>query len=161
MDIILNFNKKSNVEDWKIIDDVVMGGKSNGSFSLNTDGFGVFQGVLSLENNGGFSSVKYQSKPFKVKKNSKIIIKLKGDGKMYQFRIKDDSSKYYSYTKSFFTSGAWEDIEICLKDMLPHFRGKELDLPIFSSDYIEQLVFLIANKKPENFKLLIEKIELH
>jgi NADH dehydrogenase [ubiquinone] 1 alpha subcomplex assembly factor 1 len=161
MGVIFDFNKNSDIQNWNIVDDVVMGGKSVGNFSLSDAGFGLFQGELSLENNGGFSSVCYQFKTLKVNKYSSIIIKLKGDGKDYQFRIKDKLSNYYSYIQPFKTSGEWQDIEISLKDMYPSFRGKQLDLPNFSNDYIEQVVFLIGNKKPEKFELLIDKIELH
>ena len=160
MQIIFDFNKNSNIQGWKIVDDIVMGGKSLGSFKLSPDGFGLFEGHISLENNGGFSSVRYRFKKLKVNEGSNIIIKLKGDGKNYQLRIKDNSSNYYSYITSFVTSGVWQEIEIPLKDMYPSFRGRKLDLPNFSHDYIEEIVFLIGNNKPEKFKLLIDKIEL-
>ena len=57
--IIFDFSPDSNTEQWKIVDDIVMGGKSNGSFSLNEEGHGVFEGHVSLKNNGGFSSLQY------------------------------------------------------------------------------------------------------
>ena len=85
---IFDFNKTSNIDNWKVIDDVVMGGKSSGTFYLNKEGKGVFKGSVSLENNGGFSSVKYQFKEIKIKQYSKIVLKIKGDGKTYQFRLK-------------------------------------------------------------------------
>jgi len=158
--MIFDFNKDSNIQDWKVVDDVVMGGRSYSSFTLSPDHFGVFEGQVSLENNGGFSSVRYQFKKLKVGKDSCIIIKLKGDGKEYQLRIKNDSNNYYSYILPFSTSGYWQEIRIPLQDMYPSFRGRNLDLPNFSHDYLEEIVFLIGNKKPEKFKLLIDKIEL-
>mgnify|MGYP001818979512 FL=1 len=159
--IIFDFNKNSNIETWRIVDDVVMGGRSSGSFKLSPEGFGLFEGQISLENNGGFSSVRYQFKILKVNEANKIIIRLKGDGKNYQFRVKDKTSTYYSYIASFQTSGEWQEIEIPLKDMYPSYRGRTLDLPNFSHDYIEEIVFLIGNKTPEKFKLQIDKIELN
>ena len=39
-----------------IVDDVVMGGESSSTFNLNEDGCGIFEGNISIENNGGFSS---------------------------------------------------------------------------------------------------------
>ena len=161
MQIIFDFNKDSDIQSWKVVDDIVMGGKSLSSFKLSPDGYGLFEGHISLENNGGFSSVRYLFKKIKVNEGSSIIIKLKGDGKNYQLRIKDNSSNSYSYITPFATSGEWQEIEIPLKDMYPSFRGRKLDLPNFSHDYIEEIVFLIGNKKPENFKLLIDKIELN
>lgn len=158
--LIYDFNKNSSPKDWRIIDDGVMGGLSQGKFSIDADGNGVFEGAVSLENNGGFSSVRYQSDKIKVTKVSKVRIRLKGDGKEYQFRIKDKTSSYYSYITTFKTSGNWETITIQLSDLYPSFRGRTLDLPNFKSDSFQEIVFLIGNKKNESFQLLLDKIEL-
>ena len=158
--VIFDFDKKSDIQDWKIVDDVVMGGKSASTFSLNDEGMAVFQGQISLDNNGGFSSVQYAFKKTLVKDYTKIILKLKGDGKDYQFRIKANSNDYYSFIAPFSTSGNWQEVEILLKDMYPSFRGRKLDQPNFSDNYIEEITFLIGNKTEEKFKLLIDKIEL-
>ena len=159
-DIIFDFSKNAEIQNWLIVDDVVMGGKSSGTFNLNTDGFGVFEGSISLDNNGGFSSVRYRFEKTLVKEYSTVHIKLRGDGKKYQFRIKAKSGDYYSYISPFQTTGEWQEIEIPLKDMYPSFRGRKLDQPNFSDDYIEEITFLIGNKKEEDFQLLIDKIEL-
>ena len=158
--VIFDFNKSAEIQNWLIVDDVVMGGKSSGTFNLNTDGFGVFEGSISLDNNGGFSSVRYRFEKTLVKEYSTVHIKLRGDGKKYQFRIKAKSGDYYSYISPFQTTGEWQEIEIPLKDMYPSFRGRKLDQPNFSDDYIEEITFLIGNKKEEDFQLLIAKIEL-
>ena len=158
--MIFDFNTKSDIQNWTIVDDVVMGGKSSGSFNLNPEGFGVFEGSISLKNNGGFSSLRYRFKRLSINEHTSIHIKLRGDGKTYQFRIKSNSDDYYSYISTFATSGEWQETVIPLKDMYPSFRGRKLDMPNFSSEYIEEIAFLIGNKKEENFKLLIDKIEL-
>ena len=158
--IIFDFNKESDIENWVIVDDVVMGGRSAGSFGLNEDGHGVFKGDVSLENNGGFSSVRYRFQKKEIKGSTKVVIKLKGDGKKYQFRIKANSRDYYSYIATFETNGKWQEIEIALSDMYPSFRGRRLDQPNFSSENIEEVAFLIGNKKKEEFMLLLDKIEL-
>ncbi|GAA4892485.1 CIA30 family protein [Flaviramulus aquimarinus] len=158
--IIFDFNQKSDLKNWEIIDDVVMGGKSSGSFGLSPQGYGVFQGSISLDNNGGFSSVHYKFERTLIGGFTKIRLKIKGDNKTYQFRIKSSSGDYYSYITSFSTTGDWQDIEISLKNMYPSFRGRKLDKPNFSEDTIEEIAFLIGNKNEEEFKLLIDKIEL-
>ena len=58
--VIFDFNKKSDLQDWIIVNDVVMGGRSSSTFKLDEDGEGVFEGNISLENNGGFSSLRYR-----------------------------------------------------------------------------------------------------
>ena len=159
--IIFDFNKDSNIDNWFVVNDGVMGGRSKGEFGLSSDGYGVFKGQISLENNGGFSSVRYRFQKLEVNKKSTIKIRLKGDGKRYQFRIKHTAQNYYSYIIYMQTSGEWEDIEIAIKDMYPSFRGRRLDLPNFSHNAIEEITFLIGNKKAENFTLLIDKIVLN
>jgi hypothetical protein len=158
--ILFDFNSTTNINKWRIIDDGVMGGISSGNFKIDSDGNGVFYGTVSLENNGGFSSVRHQMNKTKIKEFSKFVIRLKGDGKDYQFRIKDQVSNYFSYSTTFSTSGEWQEIEIDIKGLYPSFRGRVLDLPNFNSEYIEEMVFLIGNKKYESFKLVIDKIEL-
>ena len=158
--IIFDFTKDSDLQKWVVVDDVVMGGRSLGSFSLNEEGHGVFEGEISLENNGGFSSVRYRPGKIQVNDHTKVVIRLKGDGKEYQFRIKADAEDYYSYVAPFQTSGEWQEIEIPLEEMYPSFRGRRLDLSNFSGEQLEEVAFLIGNKKKEKFKLLLDKIEL-
>lgn len=158
--IIYDFKKDSSTRDWRIIDDGVMGGVSQGRFSINSEGNGVFEGTISLENNGGFSSVRYGFDKIKVNSKSVVSIRLKGDGKKYQFRIKDKYSSYYSYITTFETTGEWQTVQLKLSDLYPSFRGKKLDLPNFNSNSFEEIVFLIGNKKNETFKLTLDKVEL-
>ena len=158
--VIFDFDKTSSLQNWRTVNDVVMGGKSSSTFRLNANGFGAFEGNISLENNGGFSSLRYEFPKIQVKQYTTVHIKLKGDSKDYQFRIKDRSETSYSYIAPFSTTGDWQEIEISLADMHPQYRGRKLDRPNFSEDYIEELTFLIGNKKEEKFKLLIDYIIL-
>ncbi len=159
--IIFDFSNKSDIKNWKIINDRVMGGESMGSIGLNSDGHGIFKGEISLANNGGFSLLRYNSKRIKINDYTKVILKIKGDSKNYQFRLKSKSTSYYSYIKSFSTNGKWQEIEILLSDMYPSFRGRKLDKPNFSEDYIEEIAFLIGNKSNESFELLIDEVRLN
>jgi ribosomal protein S30 len=158
--VIFDFNEKSDAQYWRIVDDVVMGGKSSGTFTMNEEGHGVFQGRVSLDNNGGFSSVRHRFPKIWVKEFKKVVIKLRGDGKNYQFRIKANTREYYSYIAPFSTTGEWQEIEFPLENMYPSFRGRRLDQPNFSKDAIEEITFLIGNKKEESFKLQLDKIVL-
>ena len=157
---IFDFTATADISQWRIVNDGVMGGLSQGSFSLTSEGYGLFKGAVSLDNNGGFTSVRYPFSPLKTNKGSKIKLRLKGDGKEFQFRIKDNSRQYYSYIITFETNGDWQDIEIPLSQMVPSFRGRQLNLPNFSENQIEEIVFLIANKKEERFDLLLDSVEL-
>lgn len=158
---LFDFTISSNLSNWRIVDDVVMGGRSNGNFEINKDGHGKFSGYVSLENNGGFSSLRYNFKTKDVSNYSKIILRVKGDGKPYQFRVKSSSRDYASYIYEFETTNDWITIEIPFKDMYPGFRGRRLRQPNFQGQEMEEIGFLIGNKKEQSFKLLIDNIELN
>jgi hypothetical protein len=158
--LIYDFHSDSNPRDWQVVDDIVMGGVSNGKFAIDHDGNGVFSGNVSTKNNGGFSSIRCAFDKISAKKDQKVKIRLKGDGKEYQFRIKDKSSTFYSYITTFKTTGEWQIIYIPLDTLYPSFRGRALDLPNFNGDSFEEITFLIANKKDEAFQLILDRIEL-
>ena len=157
---LFDFDTKTKADSWRVVNDGVMGGLSEGYFHINADGHGIFSGIISLENNGGFSSVRHFLQPKKLKHKGRLVLKVKGDGKQYQIRIKDKADHNFSYVASFQTSGEWEEIEILLENMKPTFRGQTLNQPNFSGDFIEEVMFLIANKKSESFELLIDKISV-
>ena len=158
--VIFDFNKNSDLSNWNIVDDTVMGGRSSGRFDLSSEGKGIFYGSVSLENNGGFSSVRHRFKRINSGEYNKFIIRLKGDGKKYQFRIKSNADDYYSYIKYFSTSHDWQIIEIAFNELYPTFRGRELDQPNFSGESLEEIGFLFGNKIAEDFRLEIDKIEI-
>jgi len=157
---IFDFNNESDLSDWMVVDDVVMGGRSEGNFSIDDNGHGVFYGDVSLENYGGFSSIRYQFEPKIVAKYKHCVIRLKGDGKRYQFRTKSNIYERHAYIYYFETTGDWQTIKIPLHEMYPTFRGRRIDIPNYPAEQLEQIAFLIANKKAEAFELKIDWIGL-
>ena len=156
--IIYHFNNEDNLKEWVIVNDDVMGGVSKSNLTINKNSNGVFGGKISTAYNGGFASVRYNCKRIYIKDKKSIKLKIKGDEKEYQLRIKANTNDYYSYILPFKTSGKWEEIIIRLKEMYASFRGRRLDIKNFNNDYIEQITFLFGNKKNENFKLIIDSI---
>lgn len=158
--IIFDFSENASLQNWKIVDDIVMGGRSQGQISLSSQGHGRFSGTVSLENNGGFSSVRYLPAGLEVDPKDQIKVRLHGDGKRYQFRIKHDQLASQSYVTYFETTGEWQEITISLDKLYPTFRGRKLDQPNFNHHTIQEIGFLIGNKKAQDFELLIDNIEL-
>jgi len=130
---------------------------SEATFKVGENGTALFTGEVSLENNGGFSSIRYNTQKTDVEGYTTLAITLKGDGKDYQVRIRENNDDYFSYIATFQTSGKWETIEIPLKEMFPSFRGQKLDRPNFKGKTIVELTFLIGNKKAEAFTLELQK----
>lgn len=156
--IVLTFSVETNANSWRVVDDVVMGGRSQGNFSINQEGFAVFSGAVSVENNGGFSSIRHRFATKDMEGVSKAVLLLKGDGKKYQFRVKTKTYDRHSYIAHFETTGELQEIEIELAEMYPSYIGWKLDIPNYSSEQMEEIAFLISNKKAEEFRLEIHKI---
>lgn len=157
---LFDFTPASNIRDWVTVDDTVMGGVSSGNFYLNDAGQGVYTGKVSLENNGGFSLLRYRMPTIRVEGYTKVILRLKGDGKRYQFRAKTSDGDRHSYVGHFTTTGAWEEVAIDLSGLSPQFRGRKLDLPNYPAELLSELAILIGNKKEEKFVLLLDWIKL-
>ncbi|MDF1696722.1 MAG: CIA30 family protein [Saprospiraceae bacterium] len=157
---LFDFDAKSDLRNWTIVDDVVMGGRSDGKFKINESGYGQFYGSVSTENYGGFSSVRYYPGRKIIEGKQIVEIRLKGDGKSYQFRTKSNMYDRHSYVYSFDTNGEWETVQIALSDMEPKFRGRQLNMPNYPGKYLEEIAILIGNKRNESFQLEIDYILL-
>lgn len=158
--IIYDFKKEKNNYNWYIVNDDVMGGLSKAEFKLNENDIAIFKGYVSTENNGGFCSIRHRFKLKNVSTYSHVVIKVKGDRKYYQLRIKEKSNQRFSYITNFETTGAWEIIKIPFESFYPSYRGYKLDMPNYSGDLMQEITILIGNKKKEAFELHIESIKL-
>jgi NADH dehydrogenase [ubiquinone] 1 alpha subcomplex assembly factor 1 len=160
MEKIYTFSTQTNIKEWRIINDGVMGGISKSSVVLTDAGHGRFSGYVSLANNGGFASIRLNTKIKLAKENKFIVLRVKGDGKRYEFRLNSEISQSESYVHQFSTSGEWETIKLAISEFYPQFRGRKLNSPNFNFESIEQLSFFIANGQEEDFELLIDWIGL-
>lgn len=160
MKTIYTFSSQTNIREWLIVNDGVMGGISKSSLVLTNAGHGRFSGHVSMANNGGFASIQL-NKTIKLAEEKKfIVLRIKGDGKRYEFRLKGNISQSQSYVQQFDTSGEWENIKLEISKFYPQYRGRKLNIPNFNFKNIEELSFLIANKQEEDFELLIDWIGL-
>ncbi len=159
-DEIYKFTTSTKVSEWRIVNDGVMGGISKSSLMLNDFGNGQFMGHVSLANNGGFASIQLNKTINLADEKKFILLRIKGDGKSYEFRLKSQISQSESYVHQFTTTGEWEIIKLPMSEFYPQFFGRKLNKPNFNFKSIEQLSFLIANKQEEDFSLLIDWIGL-
>jgi NADH dehydrogenase [ubiquinone] 1 alpha subcomplex assembly factor 1 len=157
---IYTFNAQAQLNEWRIVNDGVMGGISESAIALNDDGTGKFSGLVSLANNGGFASVQLNKRVRLDDDNKFIVLRVKGDGKTYEFRLKSAIPQTESYVHRFSTRGEWQVITMAINEFCPQFRGRKLNSPNFNFNTIAQMGFLIANKQEEDFELLIDSIKL-
>ena len=147
---------------WASVNDVVMGGVSDSLMQVSEDGTGVFAGHLSLENNGGFASVRAPLPENDFTGYDGIVLRVKGDGNRYSFRIRTDMLfDGVVYRQEFDTvAGKWMDVELPFSDFKPSFRGRIVpDAPPLDLSRIFQIGFLISEKQEGSFRLEVERID--
>ena len=161
--IMVDFSAPTDSE-WIIVNDGVMGGLSRSNFKLLDDSTAFFSGTVSLENYGGFASVRSNPYPFKLKDFVGIKIRIKGDGKRYSFRIRTDSDfDGIAYKSDFLTEkDQWTEIKLPFSSFLPTFRGRILkNVPPLQQEKIRQIGFMISEKQEGSFSLYIDWIKAY
>ena len=162
--VLFDFKNADQLEPWIIVNDGVMGGLSQGKITASSNQSAIFAGTVSLDNNGGFTSTRTLPYNYNLKDYAGIQLRVKGDGKNYQFRVKtNDRFDGVSYRYKFTTKeDTWTVVEIPFNKFVPVFRGRILnDVEPIIPNKIEQLGFLIANKRYEKFKLEIDWIKAY
>ena len=146
---------------WSIINDTVMGGVSSSRINAK-DGIAVFEGEVSLDNNGGFASTRSEEIEHDLEGATAVHLRVRGDGKKYQFRIRTTGAwDGPSYRMEFETKkGEWIDVLLPIDDFVPVYRGRVIpDYPALDAKKITTMGFLIADKQEGAFRLEIDWIK--
>lgn len=148
--------------DWMVVNDGVMGGVSESRPIITDRDSLVFKGHVSLENNGGFASIRHAAESFYLDEGKGVLIRVKGDGKKYQLRIRtSDRFDGVAYKADFQTSkDEWREFRFEWDAFVATYRGRTLsDAPALNPMNIRQIGFLIADKQQGLFHLEVEAIE--
>ena len=149
------------VADWAVVNDGVMGGLSSSEFVDSGAGFAVFRGELSLDNNGGFASVRGVVPIGAMESHRGLALRVRGDGRIYQVRLRTNRQfDGVAYMAEFQTrAGAWQTIEIPFSAFEATYRGmKPRGAPELVPGEIRQLGLLIGDKVEGPFRLDVEWI---
>ena len=124
--VLFSFDQPESAKPWQTVNDGVMGGRSVGRFRINDDKKMEFFGTLSLENNGGFASVRARGGNLALKKDDVIVARVKGDGREYKFNVYAQRNLGgYSYRQSFKTEkGKWIEVELPVNKFVTTWRGR-------------------------------------
>ena len=125
--ILFDFQASTNSSTWQIVNDDVMGGVSTSSFRL-TNGVAVFQGKVSLENNGGFASARSLPARYVLAGGDTFVVRVRGDGRRYKFAARTAPSFDSAIYQCTFTTkkNVWEEHSLPLRQFVATFRGRVL-----------------------------------
>lgn len=160
---LLNASLMKTEKRWRIFNDDVMGGLSS-SKAIVEDNKIIFSGTVSLENNGGFASLRSPAKDYNFEEFSGIEIKIKGDGKRYSISMKETTYfSGYFYTSTFETKkDEWVTIKLPFNQFRPYYFGKETssnkNIPL---NKIKEISLLIGDKQDGGFITKVDYIKLY
>lgn len=156
--ILFDFAKPDAAQAWQPVNDGVMGGVSDGRFKNTDQGTMEFFGTLSLDNNGGFASVRSRRSNLGLKPDNTLLIRLRGDGREYLLNLYVPSLQIaYSYRASIPTkAGEWIEVRIPIKDCYATSLGGKLpNAGPVDAPKVNSMGFMLSDKKAGPFKLEI------
>lgn len=153
---IFDFSRTSAAERWVPVNDDVMGGVSSSRVRHDRDGFAVFEGTLSLENNRGFASVRGAIEPGSLQGVTGLTIRVRGDGQRYQLRLRMGRRfDGVAYVANFETAKEeWTTVTIPLSSFEPSFRGYRPRNPApLDAAEVGQIGLMLTDKQEGPFRI--------
>jgi monofunctional biosynthetic peptidoglycan transglycosylase len=159
---LFSFENPRNVKQWQVVNDGVMGGRSEGRFKITGDEKMHFFGNLSLENNGGFASVRSRPTVLKLKTGDALIARVRGDGRKYNFNLYvPRRMTAFSYRANFQTKkDKWIEVELPVEKFVATWFGRVLKNQPLDPNEVSSLGILLGDKKTGPFKLEVEWIKV-
>ena len=160
--VLFDFTGADAAKPWQTVNDGVMGGRSDGQFKINEDKKMEFFGTLSLENNGGFASVRARGENLGLKADEVIVARVRGDGRQYNFNVYAQRNLGgYSYRQSFKTKkDEWIEVELPVSKFMATWRGRVFPNEKLDPTKVSGLGILLGDKKAGPFKLEVEWIKV-
>ena len=162
MTTIFTFDRESDARQWPAINDRVMGGISQGQSEITSNGTLRFSGTVSLENNGGFASIRSRASEWDLSAYDGILMRIRGDGKRYALNLRTDVQlRAGSYRVKFDTKAdEWMEIFLPFADFRATSFGVELpDAPPLNPRKIRSFGYLISDKQAGPFRLEVDWIK--
>jgi monofunctional biosynthetic peptidoglycan transglycosylase len=156
---LFDFGKAPDIESWRIVVDGVMGGRSTGQLVRQQDTL-LFTGETSLENNGGFSSIRAPVPAGSLAGYDALRVRVKGDGRTWILGVRGRSGMGAdSYWSRFETSaGEWQTVTIPITEMVRQYFGTPIPGRIQPSG-VRGVEFYIYDKQAGPFSLEVDEIE--
>jgi uncharacterized surface protein with fasciclin (FAS1) repeats len=159
---LVDFSDATVAKQWLSVNDNVMGGVSKGGFRITEDKTLEFSGNISLENRGGFASIRTQQIDSKLDGYNTIALRVKGDGRTYYLDLRSSSRNAAgSYRAPIKTQkNTWQEIRIPLKEFKYAAFGRRIPLvDSLSANNVQSVGFTLADKQAGPFRLEVSWIK--
>ena len=154
---LFDFSNQDTVRSFRVINDGVMGGVSTSGLRLTAEAM-IFEGEVSLANNGGFASCRG---PVTFRAGSAtLLLTVRGDGQRYKLTLRrDDSPGAAQYQAVFTAPRDWQTLRFVPSDFAASFRGRPVTAPILRFEDMQQLGVLISDRQAGAFRVELKTIE--
>lgn len=160
---LFDFTGADAAKEWQSVNDGVMGGVSEGKFKITDKQTMEFFGTLSLENNGGFASVRTRAKKLGLQKGDSLIAKVKGDGREYSLNLYLNKPLIaFSYRAMLQTKkDEWIEVKVPLDKFEATSFGRVMkDAGAVKPEEVNALGFMLSDKKAGAFTMEVEWIKV-
>ena len=161
--LLTDFTSRSSDLGWYVVNDNVMGGRSEGDFKQE-HGELSFTGRTNT-NGGGFSSLRTKPMQLDLSNHAGIRLHTNGDGRRYTWRLTTGArwrGRQVSYWADFEApNSAWTTVDIPFSSFIPIFRGYELDGPALDPGNITGMGLMIYDKKDGLFELHVDSVHAY
>ena len=159
--LLADFPRSTEALPWFVVNDDVMGGRSEGGFRLEGDVL-IFSGSTNTRG-GGFSSIRSRPHSFGLAAYDGVRLRARGDGRRYTFRLTTsdtrDRGRRPAYWADFETvDGTWKEIDVPFTRFRPHWRGAKLSGPALEPAAIDSLGLMINDGRDGPFRLEVDWI---
>jgi hypothetical protein len=160
---LFDFDDGTDVASWHAVDDVVMGGVSRSTFVQAAPGTARFHGTVSLENSGGFASVRTAPRDWNTAGARAFLLRVRGDGKTYKFTIRTgDGFDGIQYQQRFApVADQWCDVRLPVEWFVPTFRGRKVPFaPALDPAQVRAIGLMVSDQQAGTFDLLVDRIAI-
>lgn len=149
---------------WQVVNDGVMGGRSQGRITQKRGPGLTFTGNLSLENNGGFASVRSRPTALELDEARGLRVELDGDGRTWLLTLRrgDVPLRAGSYRVALETTAGETTVhEVAWTDFVATSFGRPVrGAPPIESDLsqVDSVGLMVADKQPGPFEVTLRSL---
>lgn len=147
---------------WRIVNDDVMGGRSTARLEPGEKGL-LWTGVISLENNGGFASIRSPLDDYDFSAHRGLRFRIKADGRRYAVTAKTRRGFtpviYLAYVDT--RDGEWMDIEVPFGDLEGTVFAEPARLPALDPASIKEIGLMLYDKRSGPFRVELASVGVY
>jgi nucleotide-binding universal stress UspA family protein len=153
--------RPGSADGWHPVDDVVMGGRSRSRVEPG-DGVLAFAGHVSLENGGGFASVRTEARNWGAAGAVTFVLRVRGDGRRYKLALRTgEAFDGLQYQAAFQPGSDWSEIAVPVAAFVATFRGRAVaGAPALDPAQVRTLGLVVGERQAGEFRLEVASIDV-